>query len=120
MTNAAIPYEGLPNAKVKEMMLQGKHNKFPPETDPGVVKLVETRCWLRDPASRCTMNEAAKVMVTLTGIPRPPMSTYTSREIVPRKSSSLKLKSSRAKSMLSKRNLEARVIVSDPHRRKVK
>ncbi|EPB66905.1 SH2 domain protein [Ancylostoma ceylanicum] len=33
MSNGAIPYQGLPNVKVKEMILKGEMNKFPPESN---------------------------------------------------------------------------------------
>ncbi|CAJ0590421.1 unnamed protein product [Cylicocyclus nassatus] len=107
MTNGATPYEGLPNAKVKEMMLQGKHNKFPPDTNSQVVELVQS-CWLRDPAYRCTMREAAKFMANLTGIPQPPMSTYASKELISRTSSSRSKSSSCRSRLMSKRNTQCR------------
>ncbi|VDK57868.1 unnamed protein product [Cylicostephanus goldi] len=108
MTNGATPYEGLPNAKVKEMMLQGQHNKFPEDTDPQVVGLVHS-CWLKDPAFRCTMGEVAKYMANLTGIPQPPMSTYASKELTPK--SPARSRSSSRSRLISKRTIQSRTCI---------
>ncbi|EYC10050.1 hypothetical protein Y032_0057g2741 [Ancylostoma ceylanicum] len=80
MSNGAIPYQGLPNVKVKEMILKGEMNKFPPESNAEVQNLVLMKCWLKDPGSRCSMKEAAKVMHRVSGLPMPPASTCRSRE----------------------------------------
>ncbi|VDO65724.1 unnamed protein product [Heligmosomoides polygyrus] len=57
MANGATPYNALPNAKVRELILAGEKNVFPKGSDPEVVQFVETRCWLMDPSKRCTMSE---------------------------------------------------------------
>ncbi|KHJ92410.1 protein tyrosine kinase [Oesophagostomum dentatum] len=104
MSDGAVPYEGLPNVKVKEMMLQGKHNKFPPGTNAEVVKLVQTRCWMRDPASRCTMLEVAKIMARVSGVRPPPTRCLFSKELIAT-AKQPKMRSMKMKSATRKRNI---------------